>query len=55
VNDVVDAVHNRNDVPDAVRAANDIARCPHCRHELAIIAVAIPADTAHVQTPEVIT
>ena len=55
VNDVADAVHTRNDVPDAVRAANDIARCPHCRHELAITAVVIPADAAHVQTPEVIT
>jgi hypothetical protein len=28
---------------------------PHCRHELAVIAVVIPADAAHVQTPEVIT
>ena len=55
VNDVADAVHTRNDVPDAVRAANGIARCPHCRHELAIIAVVMPADAAHVQTLEVIT
>lgn len=55
VNDVADAVHPRNDVPDAVRAANGVTRCPHCRHELAVIAVVIPADAAHVQTPEVIT
>jgi len=27
----------------------------HCRHELAVIAVVIPADAAHIQTPEVIT
>jgi len=51
-NDVADAVHN---VADAVPAANGITRCPHCRHELAVIAVVIPADAAHVQTPEVIT
>ena len=47
--------HARNDVHNAVRAANGVARCPHCRHELAVIAVVIPADAAHVQTPEVIT
>jgi len=29
--------------------------CPHCRHELAVIAVVIPADAAHIPTPEVIT
>ena len=51
-NDVADAVHN---VADAVPAANGITRCPHCRHELAVIAVVIPADAAHVQPPEVIT
>jgi hypothetical protein len=28
---------------------------PALRHELAVIAVVIPADAAHVQTPEVIT
>ena len=54
-NDVNDAVHPHNDVPHAVRAANGVTRCPHCRHELAVIAVVIPADAAHVQTPEVIT
>jgi endogenous inhibitor of DNA gyrase (YacG/DUF329 family) len=53
--DVGDAVHIRNDVPDAVSAANGVTRCPHCRHKLAVIAVVIPADAAHVQTPEVIT
>ncbi len=51
-NDVADAVH---DVANAVPAANGVTRCPHCRHELAVIAVVIPADAAHVQTPEVIT
>jgi endogenous inhibitor of DNA gyrase (YacG/DUF329 family) len=50
--DVADGVH---DVADAVPAANGVTRCPHCRNELAVIAVVIPADAAHVQTPEVIT
>lgn len=44
-----------NDVGDTVTAANGTTRCPNCRHELAIIAVVIPADAAHVHTPEVIT
>ena len=51
-NDAADAVHTPDAVHNAVRAANGTARCPHCRHELAVI---IPADAAHVQTPEVIT
>ena len=51
-NDVAHPVH---DVAHPVAAANGITRCPHCRHELAVIAVVIPADAAHVQTPEVIT
>ena len=54
-NDVRDGVQPRNAVPDAVKAANGVTQCPHCRQELAIIAVVIPADAAHVQTPEVIT
>ena len=54
-NDVRDGVQPRNTVPDAVQAANGVTQCPHCRQELAIIAVVIPADAAHVQTPEVIT
>lgn len=54
-NDVADAVRTRSDVPNAVPAANGVTKCPHCRHELAVIAVVIPADAAHVQTPEVIT
>ena len=54
-NDAADAVHTPDDVHNAVRAANGTARCPHCRHELAVIAVVIPADAAHVSTPEVIT
>jgi endogenous inhibitor of DNA gyrase (YacG/DUF329 family) len=54
-NHVADVVQIRSDVGDAVRPANGVTRCPHCRHELAVIAVVIPADAAHVQTPEVIT
>jgi hypothetical protein len=53
-NDVGDAVHIRNDPPDAVSAAN-VTRCPHCRHELAVISVVIPADAAHVRTAEALT
>lgn len=58
-----DAVHDvpndTNAVPDdvppvnAVPAANAVQRCPHCRGELAIIAVVIPPTAAHVRTPEV--
>lgn len=55
-NDVLrEVVSTRNDVPDAVPAANGVSRCPHCRHELAVIAVVIPAEGAHVQTPQVVT
>lgn len=55
VDDVVDVVHPRNGLPHAVPAANGVARCPHCRQELAVVAVVIPADAAHVQPREVIT
>jgi hypothetical protein len=58
-NDVGDAVPNGVAVTqpfdNAVTAANGVARCPHCQHELAVIAVVIPAGAAHIQTPEVIT
>ena len=54
-NVVADAVRARSDVPNAVPAANGVTKCPHCRHDLAVIAVVIPADAAHVSTPEVIT
>jgi ribosomal protein L37AE/L43A len=40
--------------PNVVPAANGIQRCPHCRAELAVIAVVVPATAAHVRTPEVI-
>ena len=60
-----DVVNGANDVADAVRTPTPYPtpfgpptaspQCPHCRHELAVIAVVIPADAAHVQTPEVIT
>lgn len=50
-----DAATATNDVGAAVGAANGTTRCPNCRHELAVIAVVIPADAAHVHTPEVIT
>lgn len=53
--DVLDVGEPRNGLPRAVAAANGIARCPHCRQELAVIAVVIPAEGAHVQTPEVMT
>ena len=49
------AVHSRNELHDAVLGANGVTRCPHCRHELAVIAVVIPADAAHIPTPAVIT
>ena len=55
VDDVLDVVHPRNGLPHAVAAANGVARCPHCRQELAVVAVVIPADAAHVQPREVIT
>lgn len=51
VHDVLDVVH----LPHAVPAANGVARCPHCRQKLAVVAVVIPADAAHVQPREVIT
>lgn len=51
-NGVADGVH---DVADAVPAANGVTRCPHCRQDVAVIAVVIPADAAHIRTPEVIT
>ena len=54
-NVVADAVRARSDVPNAVPAANGATKCPPCRRDLAVIAVVIPADTAHVSTPEVIT
>jgi endogenous inhibitor of DNA gyrase (YacG/DUF329 family) len=51
---VPNVVTTPNPFNNAVPAANGIARCPHCQHELAVIAVVIPA-AAHVETPEVIT
>jgi len=47
-NDVADGVR---DVADAVPAANGVTRCPHCRQQLAVFAVVIPADAAHIRTP----
>jgi endogenous inhibitor of DNA gyrase (YacG/DUF329 family) len=55
VNDVANVVRTRTDVPNAVPAANGVTKCPHCRRDLAVIAVVIPADAAHVSPPEVIT
>ena len=49
IDDVVDVVHPG--LRHAVPAANGVARCPHCRQELAVVAVVIPAAAAHVQTP----
>lgn len=48
-----------NAVPNVVRPANavpvvnDLHRCPHCHHELAVIAVVVPAAAAHTSVPEV--
>ncbi|HET9891458.1 MAG TPA: hypothetical protein VFQ42_13245 [Mycobacterium sp.] len=59
VNNVADGVPNGvaliKPFDNAAAAANGAVRCPHCQHELAVIAVVIPAAAAHVQTPEVIT
>jgi endogenous inhibitor of DNA gyrase (YacG/DUF329 family) len=46
-----------NAVPTAngITAANGVQRCPNCHHELAVIAVVVPAKAAHIPTPEVIT
>lgn len=45
-----------NAVPaqNAVPAANGVQHCPHCRQPLAVIAVVVPADAAHIRIPEVI-
>jgi hypothetical protein len=40
-------------VPNAVPAANGVQHCPHCHNELAVITVVIPAQAAHIPTPEV--
>jgi endogenous inhibitor of DNA gyrase (YacG/DUF329 family) len=54
-NDVADVADGVHDVADAVPAANGVTRCPHCRQDVAVIAVVIPADAAYIRTPEVIT
>ena len=60
-NDATDVANGTNDVqphtevPNAVPASNGVTKCPHCRHDLAVIAVVIPADAAHVPIPEVTT
>jgi predicted nucleic acid-binding Zn ribbon protein len=67
-NAVPNTVPAANDAPNAVgpqannvsttngvAAANGVQRCPNCHHELAIIAVVVPANAAHIRTPEVIT
>lgn len=33
--------------------ANGVHRCPYCHTELAVIAVVVPAEAAHIRTPEV--
>jgi hypothetical protein len=40
---------------NGVPGANGVQRCPNCHHELAVIAVVVPAGAAHIRTPEVIT
>lgn len=54
-----DDVSHPNAVPNvvppanAVPVANGVHRCPHCHHELAVIAVVVPATAAHTRVPEV--
>ncbi|BBG01219.1 MULTISPECIES: DNA gyrase inhibitor YacG [Pseudonocardia] len=50
---VPDAVPNAVPPGHAVPAANGVQRCPHCRTELAVITVVVPAGAAHIRTPEV--
>jgi hypothetical protein len=52
-NVVPNAVRAIDAVPDGVPAVNGVQRCPHCRGELAVLAVLIPAEAAHVRLPEV--
>lgn len=52
-NAVPDAVRNADISANAVPAANGVQRCPHCHTALAVIAVVVPADAAHIRTPEV--
>jgi endogenous inhibitor of DNA gyrase (YacG/DUF329 family) len=42
-----------NAVPNGVQTINGVQRCPHCHHELAVIAVLIPPAAANVRLPEV--
>jgi hypothetical protein len=53
--DVPNVVPAAISLPDnGIPAANGVQRCPHCHRELAVIAVIIPAEAAHIPTPEVI-
>jgi endogenous inhibitor of DNA gyrase (YacG/DUF329 family) len=54
-NEVPNAVPTVAPAGTGVPAANGVQHCPHCHHELAVIAVIIPAEAAHVLPPEVIT
>ncbi len=47
------AVANAVPPEHAAPAANGVQRCPHCRAELAVITVVVPAGAAHIRTPEV--
>lgn len=53
--DVLESNAAANVVPgqNAVPAANGVHRCPHCHHQLAVIAVVVPAAAAHIGVPEV--
>jgi endogenous inhibitor of DNA gyrase (YacG/DUF329 family) len=42
-----------NAIPNAVQTANGVQRCPHCHHELAVIAVLVPPAAAQVGLPGV--
>jgi hypothetical protein len=57
VNPSADAVPNGeprlNAVPNGVHTVNGVQRCPHCHHELAVIAVLVPPAAANVRLSEV--
>lgn len=42
-----------NAVPNGVHTVNGVQRCPHCHHDLAVIAVIVPPAAAEVRLPEV--
>ncbi|MGH3488537.1 MAG: hypothetical protein ACRDP8_11595 [Actinopolymorphaceae bacterium] len=53
VHPTTNAVPNGEPRPNGVQTANGVQRCPHCHHELAVIAVLVPPAAANVRLPEV--